>query len=48
MRPIQNSVDSMQMIVRAAVVLHNFLRPTSSAGYCPGGFADSYELKERN
>ena len=41
MRRIQNSVDSMQMIVRAAVILHNFLRQTSSAGYCPGGFADS-------
>ena len=43
MRPIQSSVDSTQMIVRAAVVLHNFLRQTNSAGYCPGGFIDSYD-----
>ena len=37
-RPIQSSVDSTQMIVRAAAVQHNFLRQTHSAGYCPGGF----------
>ena len=33
MRPIQGSIGSMQMIVRAAVVLHNYLRQTNSAGY---------------
>ena len=43
MRPIQNSVDSTQMIVRASVVLHNFLRQTKSVGYCPGRFVDSYD-----
>ena len=42
-KPIQNRVDSTQMLVRAAVVLHNFLRQTSSAGYCPGGFVDSQD-----
>ena len=34
MRPIQSSVVSTQMIVRAAVVLHNFLRQANSTGYC--------------
>ena len=42
-KPIQNRVDSTQMLVRAAVVLHNFLRQTNSAGYCPGGFVDSQD-----
>ena len=31
------------MIVRAAVVLRNFLHQINSAGYCPGGFVDSYD-----
>ena len=43
MRPTQISVDPLQIIVRAAVVLHNFLRQTNSAGYCPGGFVDSHD-----
>ena len=43
MRPIQSSVVSTQMIVRAAVVLHKFLRQANSTGYCSGGFADLYE-----
>lgn len=43
MRLIQNSVDSTYMIVRAAVVLHNFLRQINSAVYCPGEFFDLYD-----
>ena len=43
MRSIQSSVDSAQMIIRAAVVRHNFLHQTNSAGYCPGGFVDLYD-----
>ena len=35
------------MIIRAAVVLHNFLRQRNSAGYCPGRFADSYDSTEK-
>ena len=30
-------------MVRAAVVLHNFLRQTNSVGYCPGRFVGSYD-----
>jgi hypothetical protein len=29
------------LIVKAALCLHNFLRQTNSAGYCPDGFCDS-------
>ena len=43
MRLIQNSVDSTYMIVRAAVVLHNFLRQINSAVYCPDEFFDLYD-----
>ena len=43
MRPIQSSVECTQIIVKAVVVLHNFLRQTNSTGYCPGGFVDSYD-----
>ena len=43
MRSIQSSVESAQMIIRAAVVLHNFLLQTNSAGYCPGGVVDLYD-----
>ena len=43
MRPIQGSADSTRMIVRAVVVLHNFLRQTKVTGYCPGGFVNLYD-----
>ena len=50
LRPIQSSVDSAQVIVRAANVLHNSLRQANSAGYYPGRSANSYnstgKLKE--
>ena len=47
MRTIQSSVDSTQMIVRAAIVLHNFMYQTNRAGYCPGRFVDSYDTTEK-
>ena len=45
LRPIQSSVETTELIVKAAICLHNFLRQTNSAGYCPGGFADSYDSR---
>ena len=52
MWPIRSSVESTQMIVRAAIILHNFLHQTNNAGYCLGRFVDSYDsngkLKEGN
>lgn len=40
-RPISASVKTAEAITKAAVCLHNFLRLTNSAVYCPIGFADS-------
>lgn len=35
------SVKTAEAITKAAVCLHNFLRLTNSAVYCPNGFVDS-------
>ena len=40
-RPIKASVETAEAITKAAVCLHNFLRLTQCAGYCPTGFVDS-------
>ena len=39
--PIQASVETTEEISKTAVCLHNYLRQTNSASYCPSGFADS-------
>ena len=38
---INASVKTAEAITKAAVCLHNFLRLTNSAVYCPNGFVDS-------
>lgn len=38
---INASVETAVSITKAALCLHNFLRQTDSAGYCPNGFCDS-------
>lgn len=40
-RPIQGSVETVEAITLATVSLHNYLRQTNSASYCPSGFVDS-------
>ena len=34
-------MQSAEEITKAAVCLHNYLRQTNSASYCPSGFVDS-------
>lgn len=50
MQPIQTNAKNAEAIVKATICLHNFLRQTNSAGYCPSGFVDSWdgtgEIKE--
>ena len=41
--PIQAKIESVQKIVLAAVALHNYLRQTDCASYCPTGFVDSFD-----
>ena len=38
---IQTSVTSAESIIQATICLHNYLRQTNSAAYCPSGFVDS-------
>lgn len=42
-RPIQTKVETAENIVKAAICLHNYLRQTNGATYCPSGFIDSEE-----
>ena len=42
-RAIQAKVETVQKIVQATVGLHNYLRQTDSATYCPAGFVDSFD-----
>lgn len=42
-RPIQASVETTEYMVKAAVCLHNYLRQTNNACYCPAGFVDSQD-----
>lgn len=41
--PINASVENIEKYVMAIIVLHNYLRLTENASYCPRGFADSFE-----
>ena len=41
--PIQASVQTVVKITQAAVCLHNYLRQTEPAIYCPTGFVDSFD-----
>ena len=41
--PINASVQTPEAITKDAVCLHNFLRLTNSAIYCPNGFVYSEE-----
>ena len=38
MQLIQSTVEKTDRIVKATICLHNFLRQTNGAGYCPMGF----------
>ena len=39
--PINANVESIEKYVLAIIVLHNYLRLTENASYCPAGFVDS-------
>ena len=39
--PINASVENIEKYVMAIMVLHNYLRSTENATYCPKGFSDS-------
>jgi len=38
--PINASIENIESFVKAAIVLHNYLRQTENAIYCPAGFVD--------
>lgn len=40
-QPISTSVDTAEKIIQKIVCLHNYLRQTNCATYCPQGFLDS-------
>lgn len=42
-RPIKANVDLVDLIAKAAVCLHNYLRLTDNARYIPAGFMESYD-----
>ena len=46
-RPIRVSVYLVQKIIEAAVCLHNYLRLTDNAMYCPQGFVDCEDSSGR-
>ena len=41
MQPIQAKAEKTELIVKSKICLHNFLRQTSGAAYCPTGFVDT-------
>lgn len=43
MSPLQTNVNNAETIVKATICLHNFLRQTNCAAYCPSGFVDSWD-----
>ena len=47
LQPIQSNVDTANKIIKAAICMHNFLRQTNSAMYCPTGFIDSFDSTGR-
>ena len=44
---IQTSVETAVAIVQAAICLHNYLRQTNGAAYCPAVFSDSEDSSGR-
>ena len=44
-RPIISEPSRVEVYVKAAVALHNYLRTEESAVYCPSGFID---VEDRN
>ena len=41
-KPIRSSVENAERYTLACLALHNYLRLTDNAMYCPHGFVDSY------
>ena len=41
--PIHAKVENVENFVLACLSLHNYLRLTDNASYCPSGFTDSYD-----
>ena len=41
--PIRAKVENVENYVLACLTLHNYLRCTDNASYCPQGFVDSYD-----
>ncbi|XP_066915143.1 uncharacterized protein [Clytia hemisphaerica] len=41
--PIRAKVENVENYVLACLSLHNYLRITDNASYCPSGFVDSYD-----
>ena len=41
-KPIRSSVENAERYKLACLALHNYLRLTDNAMYCPEGFVDSY------
>ena len=41
--PIRTSVENVENYTLACLALHNYLRLTDNATYCPFGFADSFD-----
>ena len=40
-KPIRATVKHVESYILACLALHNYLRQTKNAGYCPSGFTDS-------
>ena len=45
-RAIQAKIETVQAIVQTAICLHNYLRQTDTASYCPAGFVDESMIQE--
>ena len=43
MQPIQAKFEKTRLIIKSTICLHNFLRQTNCAAYCPTGFVDTYD-----
>ena len=39
-RPIKATVENVERYLLAIIALHNYLRQTENASYCPAGFVD--------
>ena len=40
MSPLQTSAKNAETVVKGTLCLHNLLRHTNSAAYCPAGFGE--------